>query len=368
MKNYLNFETEIKDLERDLDKLKDPYNQEGLSEVDTKNISKLQNEIDTKLKDIYSNLDPWQTTMVARHEDRPKSKYIIDNLFDDFISLSGDRFYGEDKSVICGFAKFENKSVLVIGQEKGENLESRIERNFGMMRPEGYRKTIRLMKLANKFKIPIVSFIDTPGAYPGVGAEERGQAEAIAKSIECCMELTVPTISIIIGEGGSGGAIALASSNKVLMFENAIYSVISPEGCATILWRDPKKTLEASKAMKLCSKDLYDLKIIDEIISEPVGGAHRDRDLIINNLRNSIRTNLEFFKNMNQEEILNQRKNRFLSIGRSKGFASDSDLSDNLSMKTNVLDKFFNIYLNKKNYLIISAVVTLLILASIFLL
>ncbi len=230
MKNYLNFETEIKNLEIELDKLKDPYNQEGLTEVDTNKISNLQSEIDGKLRDVYSNLDPWQTALVARHEDRPKAKFFIDNLFEDFISLSGDRFYGEDKSVICGFAKFENKSVLVIGQEKGEDLEKRIERNFGMMKPEGYRKSIRLMKLANKFKIPVISFIDTPGAYPGVGAEERGQAEAIAKSIECCMELTVPTISIIIGEGGSGGAIALASSSKVIMLENSIYSVISPEG------------------------------------------------------------------------------------------------------------------------------------------
>ena len=266
MKNYLNFEEDIKKLELELDQLKDPYNQEGLSEVNTDKISKIQSEIDDKLKEVYSNLDSWQTTLVARHEDRPKSKFFIENLFDNFIPLSGDRFYGEDKSVLTGFAKFNGNSVLVIGQEKGEDLDSRIERNFGMMRPEGYRKTIRLMKLADKFNIPIISFIDTPGAYPGVGAEERGQAEAIAKSIECCMELKVPTISIIIGEGGSGGAIALASSNKVLMFENAIYSVISPEGCATILWRDPKKTLEASKAMKLSSKDLYDLKFIDEII------------------------------------------------------------------------------------------------------
>ena len=353
MKNYLNFESEIKNLEVELDKLKDPYNQEGLSEVDTKKISNLQNEIDAKLKNIYSNLDPWQTALVARHEDRPKAKYFIDGLFEDFISLSGDRFYGEDKSVICGFAKFENKSVLVIGQEKGESLETRIERNFGMMRPEGYRKSIRLMRLANKFKIPIISFIDTPGAYPGVGAEERGQAEAIAKSIECCMELTVPTISVIIGEGGSGGAIALASSNKVLMLENAIYSVISPEGCATILWRDPKKTLEASKAMKLSSKDLYDLKIIDQIISEPVGGAHRDKDLILDNVRDSIRENLNFFKNMDSEEILLQRKNKFLSIGRSKGFSISDKLHDNLSMKTNLLEKYISKLSIYKKYIII---------------
>ena len=222
MKNYLNFETEIKDLEHELDKLKDPYNQEGLSEVDTEKINKTQKELDEKLENIYANLDPWQITLVARHEDRPKSKFFIDNLFEDFILLEGDRFYGEDKSVITGFAKFNGQSVLVIGQEKGENLESRIKRNFGMMRPEGYRKTIRLMELADRFSIPIISFIDTPGAYPGVGAEERGQAEAIARSIECCMKLKVPTISIIIGEGGSGGAIALASSSKVIMLENAI--------------------------------------------------------------------------------------------------------------------------------------------------
>ena len=241
MKNYLNFESDIKNLESELEKLKDPYNQGGLSEVDTNKISKTQDELDKKLKEIYSSLDPWQTTMVARHEDRPKSKFFIDNLFEDFISLAGDRYYGEDKSVLTGFAKFNGQSVLVIGQEKGENLETRIERNFGMMRPEGYRKTIRLMELADKFNIPIISFIDTPGAYPGVGAEERGQAEAIAKSIECCMKLKVPTLAIVIGEGGSGGAIALASSSKVIMLENAIYSVISPEGCATILWRDPKK-------------------------------------------------------------------------------------------------------------------------------
>ncbi len=364
MKNYLNFEADIKNLESELDQLKDPYNQGGLSEVDTSKISKLQNEIDNRLQSIYSNLDSWQTALVARHEDRPKAKFFIENLFEDFISLSGDRFYGEDKSVLAGFGKFEKKSVLVIGQEKGEDLESRIERNFGMMKPEGYRKTIRLMKLANKFKIPVVSFIDTPGAYPGVGAEERGQAEAIAKSIECCMELTVPTISVIIGEGGSGGAIALASSNKVLMLENAIYSVISPEGCATILWRDPKKTLEASTAMKLSSKDLLDLQIIDEVIPEPTGGAHRDRDLILDNVRNSIRKNLETFENMNKDEILMQRKDKFLSIGRNKGFTSYSVFSDNLSMKVSLLNKIKNKLDNNKKYVLLLIGIFVLALAT----
>ncbi len=364
MKNYLNFENDIKTLEDELEKLKDPYNQGGLSEVDTNKITKTQEELDMKLKEIYASLDPWQTTLVARHEDRPKSKFFIDNLFEDFISLSGDRYYGDDKSVITGFAKFNGKSVLVIGQEKGENLDTRIERNFGMMRPEGYRKTIRLMELANKFNIPIVSFIDTPGAYPGVGAEERGQAEAIAKSIECCMKLKVPTLAIIIGEGGSGGAIALASSSKVIMLENAIYSVISPEGCATILWRDPKKMLDAAKAMKLSAKDLYELKIIDEIITEPIGGAHRDRNLILNNVRESISRNLNLFKEMSAEEILEQRKNKFLKIGRNKGFINNLENLSSLDKKRNNLNQFF--YDNKKNIFLIGA--SLLIFTSLILL
>ena len=362
MKNYLNFETEIKDLESELEKLKDPYNQEGLSEVDTQKISTTQFEIDEKLKNIYSNLDPWQTTMVARHEDRPKAKYFIDKLFDDFILLSGDRYYGEDKSVLTGFAKFNGRSVLVIGQEKGDNLDSRIERNFGMMRPEGYRKTIRLMKLANKFNIPIISFIDTPGAYPGVGAEERGQAEAIAKSIECCMELQVPTIAIIIGEGGSGGAIALASSNKVLMLENAIYSVISPEGCATILWRDPKKMLDAAKAMKLSAKDLLKLKVIDEIIEEPLGGAHRDRDIILNNVRQTLTKNLNYFDELSSEEIMNERKNKFLKIGRNDGFMTSTEDLSTLTIKKNNFDKIL------KSKKVLPAIVGGLILISLILL
>ena len=358
MKNYLNFETDIKNLELEIEKLKDPYNHDGLSEVDTKKISSTQEELNNKLKDIYSNLDPWQTTMVARHEDRPKSKFFIENLFDDFIALSGDRYYGEDKSVLTGFAKFNGISVLVIGQEKGENLESRIERNFGMMRPEGYRKTIRLMNLANKFNIPIISFIDTPGAYPGVGAEERGQAEAIARSIECCMDLKVPTLAIIIGEGGSGGAIALASSNKVIMLENAIYSVISPEGCATILWRDPKKMLDAAKAMKLSANDLLELKIIDEIIPEPLGGAHRDRDQMLEGLKISISKNLEYFKDLSPEEIINERKNKFLKIGRNKGFISNSEDLNTLSVKSNNLKEILK---SKKTLIGFTAVVITLL-------
>ncbi len=361
MRNYLNFENEIKSLENEIDKLKDPYNNEGLSEVNTEKISKIQSEIDEKLKEVYSNLDPWQTTLVARHEDRPKSKFFIDNLFENFIPLSGDRFYGEDKSVLAGFANFNGDSVLVIGQEKGDDLNTRIERNFGMMRPEGYRKTIRLMKLANKFEIPIISFIDTPGAYPGVGAEERGQAEAIAKSIECSMGLEVPTISIVIGEGGSGGAVALASSNKVLMLSNAIYSVISPEGCATILWRDPTKTLEAAKAMKLSAKDLLNLNIIDEIISEPVGGAHRDREFILENVKNSIEKNLNELKNLGKDEIINHRKNKFLLIGRSKGFIKQTKDETSLSMQTSFLNNIQKIIFQFKKELMIFGLIIFLL-------
>ena len=361
MKNYLNFETEIKDLETELEKLKDPYNQEGLSEVDTKKISSTQVELDKKLNDIYSNLDPWQTTMVARHEDRPKSKFFIDNLFEDFISLSGDRYYGEDKSVLTGFAKFSGHSVLVIGQEKGEDLDSRIERNFGMMRPEGYRKTIRLMNLANKFNIPIISFIDTPGAYPGVGAEERGQAEAIAKSIECCMELKVPTIAIIIGEGGSGGAIALASSNKVIMLEHSIYSVISPEGCASILWRDPSKSLEAADAMKLTSKELLKLGIVDEVIDEPLGGAHRDNKDMSEKIKKSILNNLESFQGLSGDEIFNQRKTKFLKIGRGQGFRKSSDaLGEQLGYVEPNISKISRFILERKNLFIGASIILIL--------
>jgi acetyl-CoA carboxylase carboxyl transferase subunit alpha len=229
------------------------------------------------------------------------------------------------------------------------------------MRPEGYRKTIRLIKLAKKFNIPIISFIDTPGAYPGVGAEERGQAEAIAKSIECCMSLSVPTFAIVIGEGGSGGAIALASSNKVIMLENSIYSVISPEGCATILWRDPKRTLDAAKAMKLSAKNLLDLKVIDEIILEPVGGAHRDRDLILDNVRKSIENNLNEFLNMSGDEVYNHRKNKFLTIGRSKGFVNQLDDLSTLSMKENKVNVFVkNLFKSKLNLAVLFGVIVLL--------
>ena len=328
MKNYLEFEKEIKSLEEEVDGLKSPFGLEGISEVDTKKIQNTQIEINEKLEQTYANLNSWQKTLVARHEDRPKANFYIKKIFTQFTLLSGDRYFGDDKSVIAGFGLIDNKSVLIIGQEKGEDLNTRIERNFGMMRPEGYRKCIRLMQLANRFQIPVVSFIDTPGAYPGIGAEQRGQASAIANSIECSMSLTVPNISIIIGEGGSGGAIALASSNKVIMLENSIYSVISPEGCASILWRDPSKSLQAAEAMKLTARDLLKFGIIDEIISEPLGGAHRDPDSIAADIKHSIIKNLKNFESLSKEEVYDHRKAKFLQIGRDQGFSKSSNLND----------------------------------------
>ena len=357
MKNYLEFERDIRDLEEELEKLKDPFNKEGLSEVETDKISRIQSQIDEKLKISYANLNAWQITQVARHEERPKAKFFINNLFTNFINLSGDRRFSEDEAVLAGFAQFEGRSVLVIGQEKGEDLDSRLKRNFGMMRPEGYRKCIRLMKLADKFNIPVITFIDTPGAYPGIGAEQRGQAEAIASSIECCMSLKVPIITFISGEGGSGGAIALASANKVLMFENAIYSVISPEGCASILWRDPSRSLEAAKAMKLTANELLKMNIVDEVIKEPVGGAHRNKEQIILSTKEVLKKYLEEFKEYSREEIYQKRKEKFLSIGKQKTFKTFSDKAHWIK-KDNIF-LFFkkNLFKYKKILIIVIALI-----------
>ena len=365
MKNYLEFEKEIKALEQEVDGLKSPFGSEGISEVDTKKIKDIQNEINEKLEETYANLDSWQKTQVARHEDRPKANFYIKKIFSQFTLLSGDRYFGDDKSVIAGFGLIDNKSVLIIGQEKGEDLNSRIERNFGMMKPEGYRKCIRLMKLADRFQIPVISFIDTPGAYPGLGAEQRGQASAIANSIECCMSLTVPNISIIIGEGGSGGAIALASSNKVIMLENSIYSVISPEGCASILWRDPSKSLQAAEAMKLTAKDLLKLGVIDEIIPEPLGGAHRNPEDIATNLKYSIIKNLQTFNGFSKDEVYDHRKTKFLQIGRDQGFNKSSNIDGGLSYKESTLEKIkSHIFNNKVIYagFIVIAIISLIAL------
>jgi len=363
MKNYLEFEKEIKSLEDEFENLKSPFGSEGISEVDTKKIRITEEQINNKLKSTYANLNSWQKTLVARHEDRPRAKFYINKIFSNFTPLSGDRYFGDDKSVIAGFGTVESKSVLIIGQEKGDNLNSRIERNFGMMSPEGYRKCIRLMKLANRFKIPIVTFIDTPGAYPGIGAEQRGQASAIANSIECGMSLNVPNISIIIGEGGSGGAIALASSNKVIMLENSIYSVISPEGCASILWRDPSKALEAAEAMKLTANDLLKLGIIDEVIEEPIGGAHRNAENIAQEVKNSIIKNLNYFEKLSSEEIYEHRKNKFLKMGRDRGFVDSSSLNDKSLVYSEPFFQKFKRYLDKNKIIFIG--ISLVILSSI---
>jgi len=367
MKNYLEFEKEIKLLETDLESLKSPFGSEGISEIDTQKIRKTEEEINSKLKLTYENLNSWQKTLVARHEDRPKANFYIKTIFSSFTALSGDRLFSDDQSVITGFGLIDNKSVLVIGQEKGEDLTSRIDRNFGMMKPEGYRKCIRLMQLANRFQIPIVSFIDTPGAYPGIGAEQRGQASAIATSIECGMSLNVPNISIIIGEGGSGGAIALASSNKVIMLENSIYSVISPEGCASILWRDPSKSLQAADAMKLTAKDLLEQGIIDEIIKEPLGGAHRDADTIALDVKNSIIKNLKYYENLSKEEVYEDRKDKFLKIGRDKGFSKSTNLSDSsFGHKDSFFSKTKREFNNNKYLLYGLLVVSLTVLITLF--
>ena len=365
MKNYLEFEKEIKTLETNLEGLKSPFGSEGLSEVDTQKIINTEEQINEKLKMTYASLNSWQRTLVARHEDRPRSNFYIKKIFSSFTALSGDRLFSDDNSVIAGFGLIENKSVLIIGQEKGEDLTGRIKRNFGMMRPEGYRKCIRLMELANRFQIPIVTFIDTPGAYPGIGAEQRGQASAIATSIECCMSLEVPNISIIIGEGGSGGAIALASSNKVIMLENSIYSVISPEGCASILWRDPSKSLQAAEAMKLTAKDLLDLGIIEEVIKEPLGGAHRDRETMAQNVKHSIIKNLRYFENLSGNEVYNDRKAKFLKVGRERGFTKSDGFNDvSLRYKNSYFDNLRREF-NKNQYIYYGLIAFLLILITV---
>ena len=306
---FLDFEQPIIELEA---KIRD------LSLLDDKNkeIFSLKKDINSFLEKTYEKLTPWQITQVARHPNRPHASHYIKAFIKDFQVLSGDRSYSEDKAIISGIGYFNDESVIVIGQEKGSDTESRLKHNFGMARPEGYRKANRLMKLANKFNIPIITFVDTAGAYPGVGAEERGQAEAIASCIQTSLEIRVPIISIIIGEGGSGGAIALASANKVLMLQNAIYSVISPEGCASILWRDNSKAELAADSLGITAKILKENNIIEEIINEPIGGAHRDHSLSIKNVEESIKKALNEIKAYSKDKLLLDRKEKFIQYGR----------------------------------------------------
>ncbi len=309
----LDFEKPIFELDAKIQELK-KLNVGDLSILEE--VKKLESKQKKMLKQIYSELTPWQKVQVARHQERPKAVDYIETLIDDFVPLAGDRLFGDDLAITAGIGKFKGISVAVLGQEKGKNTEDRIAHNFGMPHPEGYRKACRIMDLADKFQLPLLTFIDTAGAYPGVGAEERGQAEAIAKSIEKSLQLSTPIIATVIGEGGSGGAIALAVANYVLMLENSIYSVISPEGCASILYRDAEKAEEAANALKLTAQDLAKLNIIDEIIEEPVGGAHRDREFTIKQVGESIKSALAKVKNIT--DLKEHRNTKFLNFGRIK--------------------------------------------------
>jgi len=278
-------------------------------------IAKLRGKADKQLADTYANLTAWQKTQVARHPERPHFKHYIASIFEDFMPLAGDRAFGDDQAIIGGLARLHGRRVMVIGHEKGDDTQSRIRHNFGMGKPEGYRKAIRLMELADRFGIPVVSLVDTSGAFPGIQAEERGQAEAIARSTEACLALGVPMIACIVGEGGSGGAVALAAADRILMFQYAVYSVISPEGCASILWRTGDKAADAAQAMKMTADDLKSLRIIDRIVKEPVGGAHRDHALAAATLASAIHEELEALSAFSAKELVQQRRTKFLSMG-----------------------------------------------------
>ncbi len=312
LKHFLTFEKNIAELEGKIEELRHLSSSTDLNIADE--IGKLQKRVVHELSSTYSNLDAWEKVQVSRHPDRPQFQDILLNLIDGYIPLSGDRNFAEDNSLTGGIGFFKGKKVVLLGIDKGKNTNDRIFRNFGMPRPEGYRKAIRLMKLANKFNMPVLTFIDTSGAYPGKGAEERGQAQAIASCIDACIKLKTPLISTILGEGGSGGAVALAAGNKVLMYEHAIYSVISPEGCASILWRDSEKAKEAAKALKLTAQDMKGFKIIDEIIPEPLGGAHRDPKKAIFDLGTVLEEVLNSMSLLTQEEIKNQKFQKYLKI------------------------------------------------------
>ena len=314
MKNILDFEKSISDLQDKLTKLRESGSDKSSLIEANQQIESIKTRIDKKLEDIYKNLTPWHKLQVARHTKRPHFLDYVKVLVPDFEQLSGDRLFREDSALIGGMGTFNEKSVMIIGHEKGKSTETRIKHNFGMPKPEGYRKAIRLMKLAEKFSLPLITLVDTPGAYPGVGAEQRGQSEAIAKCIEVSLSLKVPTLSVIIGEGGSGGAIAIAATNKVLMLEHAVYSVISPEGCASILWKNTKYAEEAANAMKITAQDLQKLGVIDEIINEPTGGAHRNFDQTIKNVKESIKTNLNQILELDVNSLIESRKQKYLMI------------------------------------------------------
>ncbi|MEL6875166.1 MAG: acetyl-CoA carboxylase carboxyltransferase subunit alpha [Pseudomonadota bacterium] len=313
MTSFLDFEKPIAALESRIIELRETAD-EGSLDIESE-IAKLQTKSANLLRDTYSKLTPWQKTQVARHPERPHFKDFVAGLFEDFMPLGGDRNFGDDQAIIGGFAKLGNQKVVVIGHEKGSDTESRLKHNFGMGKPEGYRKAIRLMDLADRFSLPVVTLVDTSGAFPGVSAEERGQAEAIARSTEKCLSLGVPMVAVIVGEGGSGGAVALAAAERVLMLEHAVYSVISPEGCASILWRTGDKADIAADAMKITAQNLKKLGVIDRIIKEPVGGAHRDPDLCIANLGKAITEELKALLGVQRQELRKMRREKFLAMG-----------------------------------------------------
>lgn len=312
---YLDFEKPIAELEAKITELKSMASGEGGVSI-ADEIKKLEEKADQLLIDIYGKLTPWQKTLVARHPERPHALDYIRTLIDDFTPLAGDRYFGEDAAIVGGVGTFRGRSVMVIGNEKGSDTQTRIKHNFGMANPEGYRKAVRLMEMAEKFNMPVITLVDTAGAYPGVAAEERGQAEAIARSTDCCLMLGVPLVSLIIGEGGSGGAVAIATANTILMLEHAIYSVISPEGAASIIWRDSTKKEEAATAMKITAQDLIGLGVIDEILTEPIGGAHRDQRRMIRAAGDAVAKALGRYDGMDAAALRAHRYDRFLKIGR----------------------------------------------------
>jgi len=314
MPTFLDFEKPIAELQGRIDELRETA-ADGAINIDS-DVARLQAKSDALLKSTYAKLTPWQKTQVARHPERPHFKDYVAGLFERFMPLAGDRAFADDQAILGGFATFRGKRVMVIGHEKGDDTASRLRHNFGMGKPEGYRKAIRLMELADRFGLPVLTLVDTSGAFPGVQAEERGQAEAIARSTEACLKLKVPMIAAVVGEGGSGGAIALAAGNRVLMFEHAVYSVISPEGSASILWRTADKAAEAADAMKITAQDLKGLGVIDGIVDEPLGGAHRDPDAAIGALGDAMEGALAGLHNMSPDQLKRDRRDKFLTMGR----------------------------------------------------
>ncbi len=315
MQVYLEFEKPIAEMEGKIAELraisKDDPEVNILDEV-----TRLEEKVVSQLEKTYKSLDPWQKTLVARHPARPHFVDYIDHLVEDFTPLSGDRLYSDDQAIIAGLGRWQGRRVAIMGHEKGANTQARLKHNFGMARPEGYRKAIRVMELAERFNIPVVTLVDTSGAYPGIGAEERGQSEAIARCTEKCLQIGVPFVSVIVGEGGSGGALALATANRILMLEHSIYSVASPEACASILWRSREKAKEAAEALKVTADSLNDLGVIDRILKEPVGGAHRERDLIINQVGDAVIEELDDLSQLSSDELRRDRRQKFLDMGR----------------------------------------------------